>query len=113
MGLISLLVLLFLLDVAFGFGTVLRVVTSRAQERLRRADLEMKRKGKRVSIQDRGEYMKRKRILDARSEYESAQEGNYIRSRSYFLAFISSDSVAILSPVTLTLTPTRPLVTPP
>jgi len=54
-------------------------VSGRVQTRVVRnhvGGMEMKRKGKRVAIQDRGEFMKRKRMLDAREEAEAAAGGD-------------------------------------
>ena len=58
---------------ALAFGSTPSRVQVRAYRNV--AGLEMKRKGKRVSIQDRGEYMKRKRILDSRNAAEAAGGG--------------------------------------
>lgn len=76
MAILTVFVLILVLVTSNAFSTVGTRVKLRSVARVNVGEtLEMKRKGKRVSIQDRGEYMKRKRILDQRQQYEESQGG--------------------------------------
>ena len=65
-----LVVFISIIDICNGFSIAPASVSRMSHSRM---DLEMKRKGKRVPIQDRGEYMKRQRILYARSADEASR----------------------------------------